>query len=284
MSHQLTGATRIDAHEAPSAVPEERRGQPLSPLEVLFPELPHLSSNDLRQISIQKPTVMIAMTARTGSSHLCSGLASVVRSGKPRELFNTRSRRTPEQKRCGAATFGAFLEQYAAASEGVVVFKACWLDFASFQDKVHLLFPNLKIVYLDRFDIEAQAVSLYRAMLSGYWHSSQDMAASPKRDNNEVRNLFDLQQICHVIDLLRHEKWQWEDYFFRHDLLPLRVHYEHFAADLREVVARIVRHLGVPHESLDVIASTFKPVSDEINEEWLLKLRRHRSGACAETA
>jgi len=278
LSNASPRSNDIEAYGASGSPPEEGLAQPLSPLEVLFPELRHLSTDDLRQIGITKPTVMIAMTARTGSSHLCSGLASVIRAGKPRELFNTRSNKTPDQKRRGAKTMGEFLAQYAAASEDCVVFKTSWLDFEYFQDKIQLLFPNLKVVYLDRFDIEAQAVSLYRAILSGYWHDSPDKAAPPKRGIDEIRNLFDVRKICHIIDTLSHEKWMWEDYLFRHDLRPIRIYYEHFSDDLREVVARIVRHLDVPHGSLDGLASTFKAVSDEVNQDWILKLRRYRNG------
>jgi len=160
--------------------------QPLSRIEDIFPELHQLSTDELRQIGVTKPALMIAMTARTGSSHLCSGLASILRAGRPRELFNTRSNKTAEQKRRGAKTFGEFLAQYAAASDDYVVFKSCWQDFDYFQEKIELLFPNLEWVYVNRFNIEAQAISLYRATITGYWHDSPDMSTPPRRGKEKA--------------------------------------------------------------------------------------------------
>ena len=247
--------------------------------EVLFPELSSFRSEDYSRIGTSRPVLMIAMTARTGSSHLCSGLSSVVPAGRPTEIFNARDTLVWEKKRRGVGTFSDLLADYVAESEDIVVFKTSWVDFEYFKDHVFDLFPNLRIIYLNRLDVEAQAVSLFKAVVSGLWHDSP-LIAKPKEAllPDELEKKFDLVRVCGMINALSKEKASWENYFFENEVQPARVNYESFTQDLKRALSQIVNYLGYEDVDLSRVKSEFSVVSDGINDRWLEKVRNYRNG------
>jgi LPS sulfotransferase NodH len=248
------------------------------PIEALFPELVGYSESDFREIGTDRPVLMLAMTARTGSSHLCSGLASVLPIGQPSEIFNARDTLTWEKKRTGANTYGEYLAQYVAASDSIIIFKTNWIDFQYFEDKVGLLFPNLNVIYLNRLDVEAQAVSLFKAIVTGQWHDSPTIRKGEVGPASEIQARFDLLRICRIITDLETEKRNWERYFFEERLLPARIHYEDFQDDLELAVDYILKHMNYGDLRKGAVTSSFKPLSDSVNDEWLMKVRGYRNG------
>ena len=218
------------------------------------------------------------MTARTGSSHLCSGLSSVLPVGRPTELLNGRDNLRWEKQRRKVDTYEALLAQYFEESEEAVVFKTSWSDFIYFQDKIFLLFPNLKIVYLNRLDIEAQAVSLYKAIATGDWHDAPSIRRAEPLSEEEIEKRFDLLRICHAIRSLEQEKQAWENFFFLQKLQPARVCYENFKGDLRHAVVIIASHLDLEQSKTAEVKSEFRVLSDDINESWLMRVRNYRNG------
>lgn len=248
------------------------------PIETLFPELKEYTSYDFRRIGTEKPTLMIAMTARTGSSHLCSGLSSVLPIGDPTEILNGRDTLIWEKKRRNIQTFAEFLAHYIKESGAYIVFKTNWIDFSFFRDSIFHIFRNLKFIYLDRLDIEAQAVSLFKATVTGTWHHSSTIRMGKTIPEDELKKKFDLLQICHIIDELQREKIEWENFFFVHEIQPVRIFYEHFASDLAIAIHQIVQHLD--HGALDnrKLASTFSKMADLTNDDWITKVRNYRNG------
>ena len=247
-------------------------------IETLFPELSSFGDSDFSRIGSDRPTLMIAMTARTGSSHLCSALSSVLPIAMPTELFNARGSLVGEIKRRNVTTFADLLADYIQESKNIVVFKTNWIDFAYFKDKVFYLFPNLKIMYLNRLDIEAQAVSLHKAVVSGYWHDAPMIKISPRISEEDLHNRFDLMSICKKLLALENEKRCWEDYFFVKKTQPLRINYESLHLQLELAIEMICEYIGHPNANIAPAISSFKVISDKVNEDWLLKVRNYRNG------
>ncbi len=247
-------------------------------IETLFPELSSFGDSDFSRIGSDRPTLMIAMTARTGSSHLCSALSSVLPIGMPTELFNARHSLVWEAKRRNVTTYADLLADYIQESKDILVFKTNWLDFAYFKDRVWNMFPNLKIMYLNRLDIEAQAVSLHKAVVSGDWHDAPMIKRPPNLSEEELNNRFDLVSICHKIFELEKEKRSWEDYFFAKQARPLRMNYENFQLELGRSVEIIADYIGCPDIDSSSVNSDFKLISDKVNADWLIKVRNYRNG------
>jgi LPS sulfotransferase NodH len=274
------GAVRAQLGRSNGPVESRREGnimQTKPPIITLFPELEAFSPSDFARIGTTRPTLMIAMTARTGSTHLCSGLSSVLPIGKPTELFNARDTLVWEKQQRGVNTFEELLSQYYSESDHTIVFKTCWLDFDYFKDKVFTLFPNLKIIYLNRLDIEAQAVSLFKAVITKKWHNAGDSIQS-EEPFNVVLEKFDLVRICSIIKALEREKTSWEKFFFTHRLMPARINYEDFTTDLAAVVTFVAHNIGFTDVDASKLKSDYSALSDSINEEWLRSVRDYRSG------
>lgn len=252
--------------------------QTTPPIITLFPELEAFSPSDFARIGTTRPTLMIAMTARTGSTHLCSGLSSVLPVGKPTELFNARDTLVWEKQQRGVNTFEELLSQYYSESDHTIVFKTAWVDFDYFKDKAYILFPNLKVIYLNRLDIEAQAVSLFKALVTKKWHDASSIARPSEEPLDVVREKFDLVRICSIIKALEREKTSWEKFFFAHCLTPARINYEDFTTDLAAVVTFVAHNIGFPEVDASKLKSDFSALSDSINEEWLRSVRDYRSG------
>jgi LPS sulfotransferase NodH len=249
-----------------------------APILKLFPELEAFDASDFTRIGTTRPTLMIAMTARTGSSHLCSGLSSVLPIGKPTELFNGRDTLVWEKKQRGVETFEELLKQYYSESNDTIVFKTSWVDFDYFQDKLFNMFPNLRIIYLNRLDIEAQAVSLFKALVTKKWHETGSIARPSEEPFDTVLNKFDLVRVCSLIRTLEREKSSWEKFFFNQRLMPARINYEDFTNDLSAAVKFVATNIGFNTVDVSSIKSDFSLLSDKVNEEWLRNVREYRSG------
>lgn len=249
-----------------------------APILKLFPELEAFEASDFTRIGTTRPTLMIAMTARTGSSHLCSGLSSVLPIGKPTELFNGRDTLVWEKEQRGVKTFEELLKQYYSESQHTIVFKTSWVDFDYFKDKLFNLFPNSKVIYLNRLDIEAQAVSLFKALVTKKWHEIGSIARPSEEPLDTVLNKFDLVRICSVIRTLEREKSAWENFFFKQGLNPARINYEDFTNDLSAAVKFVAMNIGFKDVDVSTIKSDFSLLSDKVNEKWLRDVRDYRSG------
>lgn len=285
---RLEELTRPQGEEHPRSARRSRRGRgervgaikdgESASIEKLFPELATFGPEDFARIGIARPTLMIAMTARTGSTHLCSGLSSVLPIGLPIELLNGRDALVWEKQRRGVQTFAELLAQYFSESPETIIFKTSWGDFAYFEDRIFDIFPNLKILYFDRLDIEAQAVSLFKADVTGNWHESPLIEKPSNMPPEEIAKKFDPVGISRMIDALNSEMTAWENFFFRHEIQPMRINYESFMFDLRPVVRQVARYIGYADVDVSNVKSDFKALSDPVNEEWLKDIRDYRNG------
>lgn len=248
------------------------------PMERLFPELSLIDRSELKAMGTIRPVLMIAMTARTGSTHLCSGLSSIFTTEMPVEIFNGRDTMVWEKQHRNVQTFAEFLKQYYEERKNMIIFKTSWNDFSFFRDKVFTLFPNLKFLYLNRLDTEAQAVSLFKAIISSKWHDTPSLAAPAKMSDEELQAKFDLKRICQLILSLEQEKRQWENFFFANDLQPARINYESFKDGLGKAIQQILHHNGYPPLDTSIVKSDYKKLSDAINDAWVAAVHDYRSG------
>lgn len=249
-----------------------------APIEQLFPELANYTDSDYARIGTDRPTLMIAMTPRTGSTHLCSALSSVLPVGKPIELLNGRDTLVWEKKRRSIDTFEELLTQYFSESEKHIIFKTSWGDFEYFQDVIYTIFPNMQVIYLNRLDVEAQAVSLFRAVVTGNWHDSPTISNNSSMTDEEILLKFDLKRICSIIDSLEIEKASWEQFFFKNNINPARIYYEFFENSLEKAIFFISHHLGYKDINTNSLKSDFNKISDKINDQWKFKVKNYRNG------
>jgi LPS sulfotransferase NodH len=244
----------------------------------LFPELLEIQEDQLASCRCEKPTLMIAMTPRTGSTHLCASLGRAADIDSPAELFNPRGVAQHEKKRRGVSLFSEYIKSVSEDRGPYLSFKISWLDFNPFAGIYKRIFPNIKIIYLNRLDIVAQAVSLVLATSSGRWHETADSGIITGPGNDQSQPGFDLTRICDAITRLENEKNSWESFFFSEFINPARINYESFSADVNTAIRFITRHLDLSLVREIDPGAGFRKLSDKINDDWIAKVNYHRSG------
>ena len=250
----------------------------LSPaMKECFPELADYNHADFSNVAITKPTIMVAMTARTGSTHLCSALSNTCGFGEVTEIFNPRGPVQELKNRRSASSFSDYMKSFNSEPTVYFGFKVAWLDFASFSQYYKTIFPNLRVFYLNRFDIEAQAISTFRAKITGIWHDAPHMPKPLKNiPDEELIRKFDLRAICRTIKELEAEKVNWENFFFNEGMNVPRIHYEQFENDVNIALKFFFRCFDISCDGAAEVKSDFRKISDKTSEAWLIALKQFR--------
>jgi LPS sulfotransferase NodH len=196
-------------------------------LHALFPDI-NFGDPDyidlLRSVSVTTPTLIFAMTARVGSTALMSIFKKIDAIGDMTEIFNARGVANMHSARLKADSFIDYIDKLKRSRKSAIFgFKVAWQDFEFLvpNEMYKILFPNAKFVFLDRIDLEAQAVSVYAARATGLWHRKSgtqvELPASVE---------FDVARInARAAELLKH-KLNWCAFFQKHNILPLTIIYE----------------------------------------------------------
>jgi LPS sulfotransferase NodH len=240
----------------------------------IFPDFAALHANGFAGLSCEKPVVMIAMTPRTGSTHLCAALAQTEGVAPPAEIFNPRDWVVnSEMARRGVGLFADYVRSFNADSGPCFFFKTSWQDFSPFTAGYKQIFPNLRVIYLDRKDVIAQAVSLYRAAESGTWHVRRG-AAFAARAAGALEHL-NLAHLDTWLARIEAEKRGWKRFFAAEQITPMRLFYEDFASDVTKAVAAISAFLGVALNCEIGPEVGYEKLGDAASAAWIERARLH---------
>ncbi|MBL0374976.1 hypothetical protein JJB09_23460 [Rhizobium sp. KVB221] len=195
---------------------------------------------------------LIIFNGRSGSSWLTSLLAG--RLGNPDEHIN------PEFLRQSATTVGAveaktFMQALrgVAQIDGVFGIEATSEHIAIFGEDVFFkAFPKLTVFHLWRENLVAQAVSLFRATATGYFHSVEgDNPVDPEYNAAKLSEWF--RYLAHVENLN-------VELVERRSLQPINLTYETLFMDKQKTLAVFYRALGMPVPDTDL------PVDEKIRK------------------
>ena len=123
-------------------------------------------------------------------------------------------------------------------------------------------FGRLKFIYLRREDVVAQAISLYRASQTGYWHIDEGQAP-------DQPPAFDFDTISLLVAELRQDNLDWQSWFERVGVKPMPVVYEDFAADPETAVSEVLRFLEVELPAGVELSASNRRLADETTALWL---------------
>jgi LPS sulfotransferase NodH len=220
---------------------------------------------------IDKNTLIIAMTPRSGSTNLCSVLSKLKTFGDPQEYFNPRGPMGHFAKAANASSASDYMAAVAAKAD-VFCFKVAAFDWGPFAARATVVFPKARYVYLDRIDIDAQAISLFRAKASQRWHAR----AVEKNVRPPPTPQFDAAGIEACRQELFAEKRRWADFFFESDIKPLCISYEQLLSDMPRAVHKICREAGRELALEEVLPGDYRVMRDDITERWKKRLRKMR--------
>jgi trehalose 2-sulfotransferase len=239
-------------------------------LDGVFPDFSTLLSQNFAGISCAKPAIMLAMTPRTGSTFLCSALREAGQSREPNEIFNPRGPAQLERDRRRAQSFAAYIASFAGDPDAAFIFKTGWHDAAPLAPALTRIFPGLRVIYLDRKNIAAQAVSQFRAEISGIWHARPGQT----RQDFEAEGKFDLARISRIVQTMEQEKTSWEDWFAANRITPLRLEYRLLETDVREALGRIAGTMKLDLRPDLVAGGGTLKLADALSTDWTERVQR----------
>jgi len=131
-----------------------------------------------------------------------------------------------------------------ATPNGVYAIKLFASQFAAFSRRLRWmdLLPNLHFVYLTRGDLLGQAISWARALQTEQYRSAQPAKQLAVYDADLIRS-----QLMKIV----RERAQWEAFFARTGIEPLRIVYERLLEDRSSYVDRVANLVGIESPVVD---------------------------------
>lgn len=255
-------------------------------------------------------TYLVCATPRSGSTLLCETLRASGVAGRPLEHFEVlRETGLPPQPRwyfpgrvtaevdallaadeagnpgdeTPEAWWARVLELGTGAGDGVWGGKLMWGHVPDFLARVRelpgladsdldealraLLGDGLRLVYVRREDQVAQAVSLWRAVQTQSWRAADGGTAGTASDDAQ----YAFSGIDRLVRLLEHDDAAWRRWFAETGREPLHVTFDELSADPTAAVARTLRFLGLPTDSVPAPAT--RRQGDDRNAEWIERYR-----------
>jgi LPS sulfotransferase NodH len=185
--------------------------------------------------------LVIAITARTGSTQLCSILGQLGNFGAPEEIFNPRGAMPYLCRRHCRGRTEDYLVNMARGVE-VFCFKVAACDWQPFASHASRLFPQAQYVHLQRHDLDAQALSLARAIATGTWHQAVNDRES---SDGTVRESLPVELVARCRQQIERECEGWIRFFGEQGIRPLPLWYEDSVADPAYTVRRICQFASV---------------------------------------
>jgi LPS sulfotransferase NodH len=209
--------------------------------------------------------LFVAMVPRSGSSYLGS-LIGANGYHMHKETFRLSPRAFDQfVAEHGCATYEDYVRAKIAHStvNGLFGAKVGWVHFAPLYASgayAHY-FGQAKFVYMTRQDMVAQAISSYIARQVGYRHSYQ--VDDPARLEEDVP--FDFDEISRLIAQFRDIQSDWEWFFEKEGVTPLRLTYEALTADPAAALHAIGGLVDRPMGDSPVVETDIRSVSSGRN-------------------
>jgi len=123
-------------------------------------------------------------------------------------------------------------------------------------------FGNLKFIYIYRKDVIAQAISLYRAERTDYWHSTEN-----QKSNQQLT--YDFGEIKSRVEMLNEHNSAWKSWFKAVDIKPLSVCYEEFSIDPISVTKGVLQFLEIDLPTSTRLEASNQRLADETTTAWI---------------
>lgn len=235
---------------------------------------------------------LVCATERSGSTLLCELLGATGIAGRPEEYFEyldaTGRVRQPreyfspdadpsilellapldprlDQGDWEARLAGAL--HRGTTPNGVFGAKMMWAylpDFLAHAEPERALGEPLRWIHVGREDKLAQAISLWRAVQTAQWRAADRTHAEP---------VFHAGAIAALKRRLEEHEHAWQDWFAGRGIEPLEIPYEQLAADPHATVCRVLAHLGLDTEGVEIPAPPIDRQADTRTQRWVERFR-----------
>jgi LPS sulfotransferase NodH len=231
----------------------------------------------------------IWFSQRTGSTLLCSALASTGIAGRPGEhLEGTLPELYVRYRAATPAELLSHVREIGGTSNGVVGLKYGLVrhSFDALLDALREIeghngtragiwanaFPNGRHIFMTRRNKMRLAVSWWKAIQSQEWHRAH--GAPPK--DADIAGRYAAAAIEHLVIESMMREAAIQDYFSEAGIVPFTVIYEDFVSTYERTVVEILTWLGLDPAPIAIAPPAFERLSDDLSEEWVERFRRDK--------
>ncbi len=252
-------------------------------------------------------SIVLCTTPRSGSTILCEALEASRLAGTPAEFFPE----DPDQLQVLEQRFGAVspsdylgrLVQSTAGDNGVFGAKLFAHQQPVFERAVRMAaalrtsgeassldsglrhtLGAVNYVWLRRRNTTAQAISYYRALLTGEWTRRTSVPPPSLRGAGLIEApspTYDGVRLARLVRLIEAMDRKWEAFFRHRQIRPLVLTYEEFGADLGREVGLILDYCGVQRPLGFRAPSRLERQADALSQSWEARLRSREPEPCA---
>jgi trehalose 2-sulfotransferase len=221
-----------------------------------------------------RKSYIVASSYRCGSQYLCWRLWQTGRLGAPSEVLNPANELKILMNRFKVSSPSDYISELLlrrTSRNGIFGMKAHFHHFDAFLKKFPALLETMApitYIFINRPDKIAQAVSMAKALQTGWWTSRMEQGPRPP-----LR--YDREMIADCLKQIEQQDLGWRQWFEERRITPFQVTYDQLTADADAVVGSIVELLGVENDQPDQVnVPPAKKQSDETNEEWIARFER----------
>jgi trehalose 2-sulfotransferase len=224
-------------------------------------------------------------TPRTGTTLLCQYLTSTEVAGRPHSYFRKQNLTSWAEgwrilRPDGSYSFSDYLIAARAAGStenGTIGTRVMWGTLEEMTAELGQLYPHLanddlallekafgklKFIHLYRNDLIAQAISLYRAEQTGYWHTVEGQ--KPKQPP-----VFDFEAINLRREMLEQHNIAWQNWFQKVGVQPLAISYEALSADPVATTKSVLEFLELELPHYKQLQAVNQKLADETTVAWI---------------
>jgi LPS sulfotransferase NodH/glycosyltransferase involved in cell wall biosynthesis len=128
---------------------------------------------------------------------------------------------------------------------------------------------NTKIIFLNRKDKVKQAVSFYRAMNTGLWHSRTPQTQPV---NSDIK--YDVHLLKNALTTIINLELNLEKFFIKYNISPLRLSYEYLLSSHQSAVQSIATQIGMNLSIANSLVPKTTKLSDQ-QSKFLVNNFRH---------
>lgn len=234
-----------------------------------------INATSTEDFPIWTSTVMFAITARSGSTAICNALSDAGAAREIGEIFNPRGPYNLYYRSVGGGDnviqyLNRFYEQNHLLYKLIFKTDLDDLKLVISTHKIKNLFPDLKVISLDRNDKVEQAVSLFRAKLTSIWHRD----ISEKEQNSPPPKIteYDFDGIDIEYRRLKKSSANWETFYDRYNIEPMRIEYDDFLQRPQNVLVKLAEFIGDMEVDQEFIIRQTK-IADDLSREWSYMFR-----------
>ncbi|MGL4489290.1 MAG: Stf0 family sulfotransferase [Rhizobiaceae bacterium] len=240
---------------------------------------------------------VLCTSPRSGSTLLCSLLSATMVAGRPASYFYEQSVEEWAND-LGVETDASWSEPETISAvldaalrkgrNGTDMFglrlQAHGLAF--FREKLAVLYPDALtdkrlmqqafgttlFIYLQRQNKIEQAVSYLKAKQTGLWHLAED-GSELERSAPHCEPSYDGEKIRTCVEIMEDYDRQWNDWFLKEAIEPLRITYDNLAANPINTLRSILGHLGLDIAAADGVTPGTKRLADKTSHDWVARFR-----------